>query len=306
MSVRELVVLGTGSQVPSRHRNHNGYLLRWDGEGLLFDPGEGTQRQMTFAGVSASSLTRICLTHFHGDHCLGVPGVLQRLSLDDVPRIHAHYPVQGQEFFSRLRHASIFHEVTDVREKPIESGGIVATGPFGELWARPLDHDIDTFGYLLVEPNRRNMVPGLLEQVGVRGPDVGILVRDGHIRVNGRDVLLDEVSVERPGQRFAFIMDTRLCDSVFALAENADLLVIESTFLHQDAQLAEAYGHLTARQAARVANECGVHTLVLTHFSQRYQEPHRFYAEAAEVFNGEIIIARDVMRIPVPQRRRPE
>src|ERR1700754_1579323 len=75
MSNRELVVLGTASQAPTRRRNHNGYFLRWDSEGLLFDPGEGTQRQMLFAGVTASQVTRICVTHFHGDHCLGLPGV---------------------------------------------------------------------------------------------------------------------------------------------------------------------------------------------------------------------------------------
>ena len=84
MSVRELVVLGTSSQVPTRLRNHNGYFLRWDAEGILFDPGEGTQRQMAHAGVAATDLTRMCITHFHGDHCLGVPGVVQRLSLDRV------------------------------------------------------------------------------------------------------------------------------------------------------------------------------------------------------------------------------
>ena len=81
MSNRELVVLGTASQAPTRRRNHIGYFLRWDAEGLLFDPGEGTQRQMLFAGVTASQITRICVTHFHGDHCLGLPGVLQRMSL---------------------------------------------------------------------------------------------------------------------------------------------------------------------------------------------------------------------------------
>ena len=85
LSVRELVVLGTASQVPTRHRNHNGYLLRWDGEGLLFDPGEGTQRQMLRAGVAAHDLNRICVTHFHGDHSLGLAGVIQRINLDRVP-----------------------------------------------------------------------------------------------------------------------------------------------------------------------------------------------------------------------------
>ena len=80
-SDRQLVVLGTASQAPTRSRNHNGYLLLWDDEGLLFDPGEGTQRQMLFAGVTASRITRICITHFHGDHCLGLPGVLNATNM---------------------------------------------------------------------------------------------------------------------------------------------------------------------------------------------------------------------------------
>jgi ribonuclease Z len=97
-------------------------------------------------------------------------------------------------------------------------------------------------------------------------------------------------------------MDTRLCDGVYALADGADLLVIESTFLAEDAALADQYGHLTAAQAGRVAAECGVRRLVLTHFSQRYEDPMRFHAEAAEVFGGDIVVAEDLARIPVPKR----
>src|SRR5213082_4268810 len=112
MSVRELVVLGTSSQVPTRYRNHNGYFLRWDDEGLLFDPGEGTQRQMIFAGVTVSQITRICITHFHGDHCLGLPGVLQRMSLDRVPHVvEAFFPAESAEVFGRLRRAALFRDV---------------------------------------------------------------------------------------------------------------------------------------------------------------------------------------------------
>ncbi|EID53435.1 ribonuclease Z [Saccharomonospora xinjiangensis] len=306
MSNRELIVLGTGSQVPSRARNHNGYLLRWDSIGLLFDPGEGTQRQLTFAGVPASAVTRLCLTHFHGDHCLGVPGIVQRLSLDGVPRVHAHYPASGQAYFERLRHASVFHETTELIEEPVTGDGVVARGGFGELSALRLDHPVEAFGYRLVEPDRRNMVPRLLARHGVAGPDVGALAREGSWLVNGRTVTLDEVSALRRGQRFAFVMDTRLCDAVFALAEGADLLVIEATFLEAEADLATTHGHLTARQAARVARESGVHTLVLTHFSQRYSNMAEFHDQAAEVFDGEVVIAHDLARIPVPRRTRPE
>jgi ribonuclease Z len=304
MSVRDLVVLGTASQVPTRTRGHNGYLLRWDGEGLLFDPGEGTQRQMTLAGVAVTDITRLCVTHFHGDHCLGVPGIVQRLSLDRVAHpVYAHYPASGRDLFNRLRHASAFHETAELTELPVAADGPVATGPFGTLSARRLDHPVETYGYRLVEPDGRRMLPDRLAARGVAGPDVGLLLRTGRIETPTGPVTLDEVSEPRRGQRFAFVMDTRLCDAVHALADGADLLVIESTFIDADADLAEAYGHLTAAQAARVAAACGVRRLVLTHFSQRYEDPAAFAAEAARHFDGDIVVAEDLMRVAVPPRR---
>ncbi|BFO21371.1 hypothetical protein SHKM778_77590 [Streptomyces sp. KM77-8] len=118
------MVLGTASQVPTRHRNHNGYLLRWDGEGILFDPGEGTQRQMLRAGVAAHDLNRICVTHFHGDHSLGLAGVIQRVNLDRVPHeITAHYPRSGQRFFDRLRYATAYRETVALTEAPVDTDG---------------------------------------------------------------------------------------------------------------------------------------------------------------------------------------
>src|SRR5690606_5367202 len=149
----------------------------------------------------------------------------------------------------------------------------------------------------------RRMLPARLAEHGISGPDVGRLQREGVLDVGGRAVQLADVSVPRRGQRFAFVMDTRLCDAVYALAEGVDLLVIESTFLAEDEQLARTYGHLTARQAGSVAADCGVRTLVLTHFSQRYSDPARFAAEAGEVFGGEIVVAEDLARVPLPPRR---
>jgi len=303
VSVRELVVLGTASQVPTRERNHNGYLLRWDGEGLLVDPGEGTQRQMTHAGVAAADVTRLLVTHFHGDHCLGVPGVVQRLSLDRVAHpVVAHYPASGAEYFARLRHATPFHETADLREEPVREDGIIATGAFGTLLARRLDHPIETFGYRLEEPDGRRMLPDRLAALGIDGPAIGRLQREGRLDVDGRVVHLDEVSAPRPGQRVAFVLDTRLCDGVRDLALGVDLLVIEATYLDADSDLADAHGHLTARQAARVAAECGVRTLVLTHLSRRYDDPDAFAAEAAEEFDGDVVVAADLQRVPVPPR----
>src|SRR3712207_7651734 len=112
--------------------------------------------------------------------------------------------------------------------------GVVARDAAGTLEARRLEHPVESFGYRLVEPDGRRMRPDLLAAAGIAGPDVGRLQREGVLAVDGRTVRLDEVSEPRPGQRFAFVMDTRLCDGVYALAEDADLLVIESTFLAAD------------------------------------------------------------------------
>jgi ribonuclease Z len=305
VSARELVVLGTASQAPTRSRNHNGYVLLWDGEGLLFDPGEGTQRQMLFAGVTANQITRICITHFHGDHCLGLPGVLQRMSLDRVAHlVDTCYPAQSREVFRRLRHAALFNDALNLRERPVASGGAVFGTASFVLEAQPLSHSVPAIGYRLVEPDGRRMLPDMLAARGITGPDVGLLQRQGSLAVGGQLVTLDQVSEPRRGQRFAFIMDTRLCDAAFALADQADMVVCESTFADADAGLAREYGHLTAGQAGRIAAESGARLLVLTHFSQRYDatDGQRLATQAAAVFGGQVVLARDLDRIPVPAR----
>jgi ribonuclease Z len=292
MSMRDLVVLGSASAVPTRHRNHNGYFLRWDGHGFLFDPGEGTQRQMTMAGIAASDLTWLCVTHFHGDHCLGVPGIVQRIARDQVDHpVDAVFP--ASPYWERLRNASSFHDVAKIREHPLteevvrlEAGDLTVT-------ARRLDHGIDAYGYRLAEPDGRTMLPDKLREHGIRGPRVREL----------SGALLAECSVARPGQKVAFVMDTRLCDAVFELADGVDLLVIESTFLDADERLATAHGHLTAGQAGRVAREAGVRRLVLTHISERYsaEDEQRFLDQAG--FDDQVLV-HDFDRIAVPPRRR--
>ncbi len=308
--VREIVVLGSASQAPTRTRNHNGYFLRWDDEGVLFDPGEGTQRQMLFAGVAASSVTRICITHFHGDHCLGLPGVLQRLSLDRVARpVPVAFPASGDVYIDRLRHASSFYDRLDLRLQPVHAGlsdeEPVTVEDVGRwtLRAAALRHSVETVGWRMEEHNGRTMLPERLAEAGVAGPDVGRLQLEGAITVEGRRVTLDEMSVERRGQVVAFVMDTGWCDGALALAEGADLLVCEATFASAEADLAAAYGHLTAAEAGRLAAEAGARRLLLTHFSQRYPDVGPLVDEAASSFSGEVVAAADLARVAVPPRR---
>ncbi|HEU4514945.1 MAG TPA: ribonuclease Z [Nocardioidaceae bacterium] len=302
MSSRELVVLGTASQVPTRTRAHHGAVLRWDDEVVLLDPGEGTQRQLTLAGVSASSVTRICITHLHGDHCLGLPGVLQRMSLDRVGRpVDLYFPAEGQQYVDRLRRASAAFDTVEVREHPVTGDGLVDTWPTIALHARALDHRIETYGWRLQEPDGRRMLPEMLAARGIEGPDVGRIQHEGSLDVAGRTVRLDEVSEPKPGQSFAFVMDTRLCEAAVDLARGTDLMVAESTFLSSEEDLAKEYAHLTAAQAAGIAAEAGARRLVLTHFSQRHTDEAEFAAEARAVF-PDVHAARDLDRVPVPSR----
>lgn len=307
MSSREVIFLGTSSQVPTRQRNHNALFLAWDDLGILFDPGEGTQRQMVRAGLAASRITHIALTHFHGDHCLGLPGVLQRLSLDGVGHaVEVIYPRSGQVYLERLRHASLFHERATLVPRPVSGPAgteVVVTrrGAF-TLTACPLDHGVPCYGYRLQEADGQRLVPELLERAGLSGPAVGELQRRGTIVHEGREVRLEDVSVPRPGQAFALVMDTRPCPGARQLARGADLLVCEATYLDAAAAEAHAHYHMTAGQAAALAREAGARRLALTHFSQRYRELEPFAAEAAAV-HADVVAARDLDRVAVPPRR---
>jgi ribonuclease Z len=301
---REVIILGTSSQVPTRERSHNACLLRFDNYGILFDPGEGTQRQMLKAGLSSSDINRICVTHFHGDHCLGLPGVIQRISLDGVPyEIPVHYPASGEEYYQRLRYATSFYDRALTVPAPVKHAGLIATGPFGSLYAQRLWHSLEAFGYRLVEPDGRRMLPERLAEAGIRGPDVSVLQRDGYFDTALGRVTLDEMSTVRRGQVVAYVMDTGVCAEAVELAGAADLLVIEATFLSSEAEVARYAGHLTAADAGRIAAEAGVRRLLLTHFSQRYPDTRPFADEAAAYFMGDIVLGADLSRVAVPPRR---
>jgi ribonuclease Z len=292
VSHRKFIALGTASQVPTRERNHNGYFVRWDEQGFLFDPGEGTQRQMTFAGVSASEITKIFITHFHGDHCLGLPGVLQRLSLDRIAHaVEIYYPASGQRYFDNLKNASVYTKTAEIVEKPIAAEGIVFQDKNLIIETRKLEHSTESWGYRFREPDSVTMLPEKLKEFGISGRDIGKLKETGAIEINGKIVRREDASVFKKGQSFAFVMDTGVCGAAYKLAEDVDFLIIESTFLSSESKEAFDYRHLTAQQAAEIARDANAKQLVLTHFSQRYMNIEDFAAEARGIFPDSIAVA---------------
>jgi ribonuclease Z len=308
MSTRELIALGTGSQVPTRERNQNAYLLRWDGIGFLFDPGEGAQRQFAFAGVAVGCIHNICITHFHGDHCLGLPGILQRLSLDHCSHpVHIFFPESGQEYLERLLNAAMYqpnaewilHPVGSTAQEILE---LIRTEEY-VLKSHPLDHTVPTIGFRLEEPEGLRFLPEKLELEGVQGAMVGELQRKGWIQCAGKVVRLEDVAVPRSGSAFAFVMDTRPCSGTAALAKAADLLVMEATYTAEHRDLAAIYGHSTAADAANTALTAKARRLALSHFSQRYSDARQHLHDAREIFPG-VVALNDLDRLEIPRRAR--
>ena len=172
------------------------------------------------------------------------------------------------------------------------------------MQALALDHGVPTLGYRIEERSGWTLLPDKLAAAGLRGPMIKQLQQQGEVEIEGRRITLGDVGVPRRGQVVAFVMDTRLCDNAYVLARDADMLICESTYLEEDADKARDNGHLTARQAAQIAKEAKVGMLVLTHFSRRYERTAPFVSEAREVFEGEIVAAKDFDVIDLPKRLR--
>jgi len=299
MSNREFVALGTASQVPTRKRNHNGYFLRWDNEGFLFDPGEGTQRQMIYAGVAAKDITKIFITHFHGDHCLGLPGVLQRLSLDRVSHpIEVYFPASGLQYFNNLKDASIYYSTANIKPFLIEKEGTIYSGDNLTVSTMKLDHTVDSWGYRIEEKESVSIDKNKIKALNIPGPMIGELKSNGQLLLDNKTIYLEDVSSIKKGQSLSFIMDTRICDAAFKLADNSDILVAESTFLEEHQNEATSHGHMTTIDAANLANKTNAKLLVLTHFSQRYGEDADFVGEAGKIFKN-VIAMKDGDKIDI-------
>lgn len=285
MSVRDIIILGSSSQQPTRFRNHGAYLFRWNNEGLLFDPGEGTQRQFIFANVAPTVINRIFISHFHGDHCLGLGSILMRLNLDKVTHpIHCYYPASGKKYFDRLRYGTIYHETIHVIEHPVSEAGVVHDDGAFKIEATFLEHAVENIGWRITEADTRKFDRALLRQFGVGGPDVKELQRLGKLDISGREVHLDDVSTIRKGDSVAIVIDTRYCPQAIEIAKNAKILLCESTYLEEHSDLAYRHYHLTAKQAAEIAKKAGVEKLILTHFSARYLNLREVENEARTIF----------------------
>jgi ribonuclease Z len=298
-----LTLLGTGAACPTVDRNVASLAVHREGEMLLFDCGEGTQRQMMRYGVGFS-FREIFFTHFHADHFLGLPGLLRTLGLlDRKDPLTLYGPKGAEKWLGQAVALGMDRPKFPVEVKELKPGAVLERADY-DIIAVPVDHRGAAFGYALVEHRRLGRFdPDRARQLGIpEGPLWGKIHKGETITLpDGRKVAPAELVGEpRAGRRVVYSGDTRPCPSIVEAAAGADLLVHEATFGEDERERARETGHSTARQAAEVAAEAGVKRLVLTHVSARYsREAPELAAEARAVFPA-TEVGRDGMTVEVP------
>jgi len=295
--------LGTGASCPTVDRNVAGLALQREGETILFDCGEGTQRQMMRYGVGFS-FAEVFFTHYHADHMLGIIGLLRTMGLQDrTAPVTLYGPRGAQRILTAAMNLGIERNRFPVEIVELRPGDRLRRAEY-DIVVFETEHRADTVGFALAEHTRLGRFhPERARELGVpEGPLWGRLHKGHTVTLgDGRTVSpADLVGPSRPGRTVVYSGDTRPCLAVFEAAKGGDLLIHEATFGEEEAARAIETGHSTAAEAARIALDAGVRRLVLTHISPRYtRDAPELLAEARAVF-PETTVARDVMVMEVP------
>lgn len=300
-----IIFLGTGGSLPTRNRNPSAVIVNLKGELLLFDCGEGTQQQMMRAKTGMMSLSSIFVSHFHADHFLGIPGLIQTMSfLGRKEPLTIYGPEGTKEFtevFKVLGYCNLKYEVRGVELSP----GDIVEGKNYVVRALKTEHSTPSLGYSLIEnprPGRFNREKAV--ELGVLpGPLFAKLQKGNPVEVNGKLVKPEEVvGAPRPGRTVVYSGDTRPCEAVLEASRDADVLIHDGSFADEMAGWAEESMHSTAGEVASLAKEAGVRQLVLTHISSRYTDDvGPILNDSRKVFEN-VIVAEDLMELEVPYR----
>jgi len=299
-----IVFLGTSAGTPSRDRNLAAVAVVMDGRALLFDCGEGTQQQIIRSPLRFGAIEAIFITHLHGDHLYGLPGLVATLGMHNrTAPLDVYGPRGLAAYFDAVRRTSQFNPAFDVLLHDVGEGEVRRADGY-RVVAAHLEHSVECLGFCVVEDDR----PGEFDVARARtlgipeGPLFGRLVHGESVTIDGRTVApSDVVGPKRKGRRVAYCTDTRPCAAASALARDADVLIHEATYTSDLANEAVERFHSTAAEAASVARAAAARHLVLTHLSPRYRDPHPLLAEARAIF-AETEVASDLATVKVAPR----
>ena len=299
----KLQFLGTSAARPTAERNVSAMVLTREGESLLFECGEGTQRQMMRYGVTFA-LNEVFFTHFHGDHYLGIIGLVRTLGLQGrTEPMRLVGPRGAVKLLGQALALGVERAVFPVEIVEVDPGQVMPREGY-ELRVFGVEHGGGAVGYALVERQRLGRFdPDRARELGVpEGPLWGKLQRGQTVTLpDGREVTAETiVGAPRPGRKLVYSGDTRPCAATIEAAAGADLLVHEATFGEEEKDRAKETAHATAREAAEVARMAGVRRLVLTHLSARYSRDPSTLADEARAVFPETVVAKDGFEVEVP------
>ncbi|MEK6883211.1 MAG: ribonuclease Z [Nanoarchaeota archaeon] len=295
-----IVFLGTSDAVPSEKRNHTAVFFSYNNENILMDCGEGTQRQIRIAKLNPCSITKILISHWHGDHVLGIPGLLQSMALNGYNKQLDIYGPEGtKKFIEEIFNLFVFAsdklniKVHEVNGKFFENDDFF-------LISEKMSHGCPSNAYSFVLKEKIRIDKKKLKKYKIdAGPWLQDLKKGKDITYNKRKIKSKDVTFLQNGKKISIIMDTGFNNKILPFVKDADLLISESSFLDEDSEKAKLYKHLTAKQAAETAKKAKVKKLILTHVSQRYTKNiGKVEKEARKIFKNSKL-AEDFMEIIV-------
>jgi len=265
----------------------------------MFDCGEGTQRQLKHVGIKPSAVTKIVISHWDGDHVLGLPGLIQTLAMSEENKhLVIHGPKGTKKRMEYMFKAFEFYNRIDLDIREFEEGRFFENQEY-ELWAHKLEHKVPTYGFEFIEKDRRRINVDHVKKIGIPdGPLLGKLQRGQSIKFKGKSISPKDATYIVEGKKVGLIADTRICTSCMKIAKDKDIVICDSTFAKRDEEKAHEYFHMTSEQAAQVASQSNAKKLVLTHFSQRYKDISTLEQEARDIFPN-TVSAHDFMKIKI-------
>lgn len=296
----EIIFLGTSCMVPTKERNHPGVFISYKGTGILVDCGENTQRQLKSVKLRPSQINKILLTHWHGDHVLGLPGLLQTISGSNYDGTLEIYGPKGtKEFMKHMFKAFIFDNRINMKIIEITKTGRILDTKDYYIEAYRLEHRVPTYGFRFIEKDRRRIKVSYVRKLGIPdGPVLGQLQKGKDVSWKNRKIKAKDATYIVEGKKIGLISDTVICNNCFKIAQDADVLISEATYTHELKEKAEEYKHITAREAAQIASRSNAKKLILTHLSQRYKSPREVKEDASDVFKN-TDVAYDFMKVKI-------
>jgi len=298
----KVTFLGTGSAIPTARRSHPAILLQYKAENILFECGEGTQRRFRKARLNPCKISKIFISHWHGDHTFGLPGLLNTLRLNGYNRKLEIYGPLGSKKWIRKYLDLVGNRGMDLDIVVKETeGGVIFDCEDFKIEAGKADHDCPAVAYSFIVKEKNRLDKDKLKDLEIpNSPLVAELVKGQTVKIDGKRIDGSKLLYEEPSRKISIIMDTRYSEGLVELVNGSDLLICESTYSVQEKkEVVGERAHLTSVEAAKIAKKAKVSKLALVHLSQRYDViPKAISTEAKEVFEN-VFVPEDLDKVEV-------